>query len=247
MKRFAAIVFVMMTSAAAAAERPAWRLDVVGMVDDYTAQRDRESQVDLALGCRLAHGWTPVASYSHEHRFGTNDDRFEVWMYTPGFGPVYGWVSLAATPDNDFLADWEGQIGAEAEWATGTSLNGRVQYRSYPNEHTTAPTLGIRQQLVTWLAIDGGYTLGLSNVESPVDTAMAGISFIINDRWNARLGGTHGRENVPPLAPADVDTLTSTLRWQMTERVGWRTDITYENRENFYERLGVSLGATVRF
>ena len=58
-----------------------------------------------------------MAAYSHEHRFGTDDDRYEGWLYTPGFGPAYGWVALAATPDNDFLADWECQAGAEA-WAS---------------------------------------------------------------------------------------------------------------------------------
>jgi len=240
------VLYLMMISVTAA-EHPAWRLDVVGLVDEYSAQRDRENQVDLALGRRLANGWTPVASYSHEHRFGTNDDRFEAWMYTPGFGPAYGWISLAATPDNDFLADWEGLLGAEAEWASGTSLTGRVQYCSYPDERTTTPTVALRQQLSPWLAIDGGYTLGLSDVEETVGTALAGIAVTMNDRWNARLGGTHGRENVPPLPPADVDTLCGTLRWQMTDRLGWRTDVTYEHRQDFYERLGVSLGATVRF
>jgi YaiO family outer membrane protein len=230
-----------------AEERPAWRLDVVGASDGYSQRRERESQLDVALGRRLAEGWTPVLAWSHQRRFGVEDDRGELWLYSPGRGPAYSWMAVAATPANDFLADWEAEGGTEVQLGLETSLVARVRYRSYPDERTAAPGLTLRRQLLPWLALDGGYTVGLSDTQPTVGTVAAGVQVDPGGPWNGHLGATHGRENAPPLPVSVVDTVTLTLHWQASPSLGWRGDLTYERREGLYERRGVAVGATMRF
>lgn len=230
-----------------AAERPAWRADAVGMMDEYSQGRSREAQLDLSLGRRLANGWTPVLAYSHEHRFGTDDDRYEGWLYTPGFGPAYGWMAVAGTPDNDFLADWEAQIGGEAEWSTGTSVSSRLHHRSYPDERTWTATVQVRQQVLPWLAVDLGGVGAWSDQEPTVGSGLAGIEVRPGEPWSIRLGGSVGEENTPPQPVSEVRTLTGTIRCRLSDRLSWRMDVTHEHREDLYDRTGVSMGGTIRF
>jgi YaiO family outer membrane protein len=72
---------------------------------DYTKGLDSERRYTIKLRERIA-GKTFVAGYSNIDRFGKNDNQVMIDVYSSLGKKRWGYISLTASPDAEFLADW---------------------------------------------------------------------------------------------------------------------------------------------
>jgi len=237
---------ILLSSVPVVASAADWRADATGFADRFSVDRDDEHQLDVSLGRRLENGWTPVAALTFQHRYQQIDVRGEGWLYTPGFGPVYGWVMAGATHDPDFLAQSVAEVGAEGEFATGTGATARVRWLDH-GDQTIWMLWAIARQQLGPVQIEAGRVWSLSSTQPHVGTWQAAVRPPAIGPLRLRLFTSIGEENNPPLPIGGVLVVGAQAWWKLDPSTTLRGELTYEDRENLYKRAGLALGLTVRF
>lgn len=223
-----------------------WRADATLFSDRYSSDRTAEQQLDLSLGRKLPNRWTPVGALSYQHRYEQVDVRGEAWLYTPGIGPVYGWIMGGATHDADFLARHLAEAGLEGEFATGTGTVLRARWLDHGDERIWMLWAVARQQLGP-IQVEAGRVWSLSSTEPSVGTWQAAVRPPAIGPLRLRAYVSAGEENNPPLPIGEVFVLGLQGWWRLSPTTTLRGELSWEDREDLYERVGFGLGGTWRF
>jgi YaiO family outer membrane protein len=228
-------------------ERRLWRLDLGVAGDRYSAIRDDENEVFISLARTVAPGVAVVIGLDQQHRYGLDDQRYDLSLYGPLSGSVSGWLRLGVSPDNQFLPDYEAEAAAAWTFASDWQAGLRLTHRAFPAEHILMPRPSLRWDMLPHIGVELAYLWALSDQQQTTRTAEVRLHLNDGGHWSGSLGFSSGEENNPPLPVGQVDVWSASLLYQPTRTWGLRVDASHEIREDLYTRNGLGLGATLRF
>ncbi|MBN8525316.1 MAG: YaiO family outer membrane beta-barrel protein [Planctomycetes bacterium] len=224
-----------------------WRLDVGGSIDRYSARRDDENEVFVSLARTIVPGVAVVAGVDQQHRYGLDDQRYDLSLYGPIGTAGSGWVRIGVSPGNQFLPDHEEEVAGDVAVLPILRPGLRLTHRSFPGEDIYVPRPSLRWDPHPLLGIEAAYLWAISDVQPT--TRSAEVRLYVNDggRLAGSLGFSSGEENNPPLPIGQVDVYSASLSWRATRDWGLRLDASHEIREALYTRNGLGLAVTTRF
>lgn len=224
-----------------------WRLDFGGSIDRYTERRDPENEVFVSIARTIAPGVAVVVGINQQHRYGFDDQRYDLSLYGPIGEAGSGWLRVGVSPGNQFLPDHEEEAAGEYAILPTVRPGLRLTHRAFPGEDIYVPRPSLRWDLHPRLGIEGAYLWALSDVQPTTRSAEVRMYLNNGGRLSGSLGFSSGEENNPPLPIGQVDVWSASLAWQVTRTWGLRLDASHEIREDFYDRNGLGLSATTRF
>lgn len=224
-----------------------WRLDVGGSMDRYSARREVENEVFVSVARTIVPGVAVVAGVDQQHRYGFDDQRYDLSLYGPLGSAGSGWLRVGVSPGNQFLPDHEEE--AAGEYAVTPTLRPglRLTHRAFPGEDICVPRPSLRWDPHPMLGFEAAYLWAVSDVQPTTRSAEVRLHLNDGGRLAGSLGFSSGEENNPPLPIGQVDVYSASLSWQATRDWGLRLDASHEIREALYTRNGLGLAMTTRF
>ena len=228
-----------------AAEPLRARLELGAAYDNYSRNRAPGNSQTLELGYRFTDSAEGYVRADFDQQFDTDDQTFVVGTV---LRPAPRWLlalEAGATPDASFRPDNQWQIQGEWAAANGVQVLLGLRQLRYAEGSVTTLTPGLRAQLwKTSVELRHGFTDNLDGSSTGVTSLRFGWE---TPRVRPYLAFTLGDEALPPQDRARIGVAAAGAYWVLTPRLGLRTDVGVEDRENAYIHRFFGLGLSLRF
>ena len=210
---------------------------------DYSKTLDSERVYSLKLRERIA-GKTFVAGYSNIDRFGKNDNQLMLDVYSSLGNKKWGYISLTASPDPDFLA----------EWTAGFAV-----YKGYKNldfffgytfmKFGSSSVHLLKPGLLAYLS--NGFTLNETlfiNPKKGTATLISRLEYKPNYRFNAYYGFSIGKSSEEIGALQDTEKVTTYshsvgAEYRLKNYLSVGAAYKFSHREKIYDKKGITFYA----
>ena len=237
----------------------AWRIDLMGVRDQYSNARQQESSYTASIGYHHAsegeddHEWYATTGVSLLNHYGEHD------LTVGGETGVrlYPRLMLRAvgtyTPDADFEPNWRVGGGCDVTLFGPLTLLFDLQHSQYNDndQQVLVATPGIRFEPLRQVTLEGRYIASTDHVGAPVSTtehteAWQARMYLNFGRLHPFVGFAQGEEPDPPQPTSYGRSVWGGLVFDFDRNLSIRFDAAYEDRE-IYNRKSFGGGITLRF
>jgi YaiO family outer membrane protein len=124
-----------------------------------------------------------------------------------------------------------------------------LKYLNYREGNVNLYSPGFKVQPMAWLDLNYRLTYA-KNLSGPDSQGwLTQMNFQLGEKAGVYLGYSEGNESLPPLELSFNQTLFSGISLQISKRLAWRVDYSYENRPGLrgFLRSSIGSGFTVKF
>ncbi len=237
----------------------AWRIDLMGVRDQYSNARQQESSFAGSIGYHHAsageddHEWYATAGVALLNHYGEHD------LTVGGEAGVrlYPRLMLRSmgtyTPHADFEPNWRVGGGCDVTLFGPLTLLFDLQHSQYNDndQQVLVATPGIRYEPLRQVTLEGRYIASTDHVGAPVSTtqhtaAWQARVYLNFGRLHPFVGFAQGEEPDPPQPTSYGRSVWGGLVFDFDRNLSVRVDAAYEDREN-YNRSSFGGGVTLRF
>lgn len=224
-----------------------FRIDVGGILDNFSAVREDESSSFLQLGMKLNSKIDTFLRFDNQNHFKATDQTLGAGLY---YKLASDWLLnadyTAIIKAPNFLP--RAILNAGFENFSFNPVSFSFGYRALSFEQGS---VFIYQPGIQWseYSLAAEYRYGLSqNIDKTMtSSSQIKVSYSFIESTSVSLGYTTGEEALPPLAKAKVNYSTLGLQHQFDDQHSVRLDYTLEDRINVYKHQSIGFSYAYKF
>ncbi|TFB09388.1 YaiO family outer membrane beta-barrel protein [Candidatus Atribacteria bacterium MT.SAG.1] len=228
----------------------AWRCDLNYIYEDIDLLPDG-NETTLSLSYCLRKGFTMVGSFQRVNRFEQIDYLSSISAYFSLPEEINWYVNLGYGFNHNFLPDLRLDIQAQTEIIQGTSLILKTNFLSFPDKQSDIYSLGIEHYFSEKFSTLYQYSIGKSEGNFNSFSQQLKANWF-EDNLTSTLGIAWGRE-ISSEAGSETQSIVEnkscfgSITYWFKNNLGIKLNLSYDSRENSYNKKGIGYGLVCRF
>lgn len=228
----------------------AWRCDLNYIYEDIDLLPDG-NETTLSLSYCFRKGFTMVGSFQRVNRFEQIDYLSSISAYFSLPEEINWYVNLGYGFNHNFLPDLRLDIQAQTEIIQGTSLILKTNFLSFPDKQSDIYSLGIEHYFSEKFSTLYQYSIGKSEGNFNSFSQQLKANWF-EDNLTSTLGIAWGRE-ISSEAGSETQSIVEnkscfgSITYWFKNNLGIKLNLSYDSRENSYNKKGIGYGLVCRF